>query len=256
MNKRVARKVRRSMVAPAAKKGVQTAIGPTTLETSPQKNKVNIPFIITLVVVFTLGLGSGYLFWGGNTSAQTAETTQSDQLTRYVVDEGGNPSIGPADAPITIIEFSDYQCPYCQRWHEQVYSRLLEEYPDQVRIVYRDFPLGGHPQAIPAAEAANCANEQDAYWQYHDKLFSYEYNLGNDAYLAYASELGLDMTAFTDCIENEKYADEISSDIAYAQWLGVSSTPTFFINGIFIEGALPYESFKSVIDQELAGELQ
>ncbi len=133
---------------------------------------------------------------------------------------------------------------------------LLDEYPDQVRIVYRDNPLGGHPQAVPAAEAANCANEQGAYWQYHDKLFSYEYNLGRDAYLSYAGELGLDMTTFTECLDSARYAEEVASDLAYAQSLGVYSTPTFYINGIFIEGALPYENFKSLIDQELAGELQ
>ena len=219
-------------------------------------NQNPVFYILTLVIVFALGLGSGYLAWGSNTSVVANDADNNNvQLTRHVVEEGGNPSIGPADAAVTIIEFSDYQCPYCQRWHEQVFFRLLQEYPDQVRIVYRDMPLGGHPQAAPAAEAANCADEQDAFWPYHDKLFSYEYDLGRDAYLIYADELNLDMTRFTDCLDSGRYADEVAADLSYTRTLGIGSTPTFFINGILVVGALPYEDFKSTIDQELAGEL-
>src|SRR3989304_1236601 len=255
MKKRVVRKVRRSLLLPAGGMGTKNTTAPTTLEKLFDKNKP-IPLILTLMIVFTLGIGSGYLLWGSDTTVAANDTADNAPLTRYSVEEGGNPSIGPADAPVTIIEFSDYQCPYCQRWHEQVFFRLLQEYPTQVRIVYRDMPPGGHPQAVPAAEAANCANEQGAYWQYHDKLFSYEYDLGKDAYLAYASELGLDMTNFSECLETGRYADEVAADLEYAQSLGGNSTPTFYINGIFVQGALPYENFKSLIDQELAGELQ
>ena len=238
---------------PAASKG---AVDPTSRKPiSVIQNPIF--FITTLVIFFALGLGSGYLVWGSNTAVEAVEAGADNtvQITRHVVEEGGNPSIGPADAAVTIIEFSDYQCPYCQRWHEQVFNRLLQEYPEQVRIVYRDMPLGGHPQAAPAAEAANCANEQDAFWPYHDKIFSYEYDLSRDTYLLYADELNLDMPLFTDCLDSGRYADEVAADLSYTRELGISSTPTFFINGIFVEGALPYESFKSIIDQELAGEL-
>jgi protein-disulfide isomerase len=207
---------------------------------------------------------SGFLIWGQNTPtavnpvADNGQTqpTPVQQVTRITVEEGGNPSIGPADAPITIIEFSDYQCPYCQKWESQVFQRLLDEYSTQVRIVYRDFPLNSiHPEAAPSANAANCAGEQDAYWQFHDKLFSYELDLGKDAYLQYARELELDMKSFTACLESDRYAAEVTADLEYALSLGVQSTPTFFINGIYVVGAQPYDTFKKLIDQELAGEI-
>ena len=245
---------------------------PTELQDQPsgqasvQSSGFQRPLIysILLVCVFVLGLVSGFLIWGGSTSAaantvaDSGQTlpTPAQQVTRYPVEEGGNPSIGPADAPITIIEFSDYQCPYCQKWEEAVFQRLLDDYPTQVRIVYRDFPLNSiHPEAAPAANAANCAGEQDSYWQYHDKLFSYELNLGKDAFLQYARELNLDMTSFTACLESDRYAAEVTADLEYAVGLGVQSTPTFFINGLYMVGAQPYETFKKLIDQELAGEI-
>jgi protein-disulfide isomerase len=221
-------------------------------------------YSILLVSVFVLGLVSGFLIWGrstpvaANTVADSSGSlpTPSQQVTRYPVEEGDNPSIGPADAPITIIEFSDYQCPYCQKWENEVYQRLLDEYPTQVRLVYRDFPLKSiHPEAAPAANAANCAGEQDAYFPYHNKLFSYEMDLGRDAYLQYARELNLNMTTFTACLDSEKYAAEVQSDLDYAVNLGVQSTPTFFINGLYLVGAQPYDVFKKLIDQELAGEI-
>jgi protein-disulfide isomerase len=211
-----------------------------------------------------LGLVSGFLIWGqgsqaaSNSVADVGQTVPApvQQVTRYPVEEGGNPSIGPADAPITIIEFSDYQCPYCQKWQATVYQRLLDEYPTQVRLVYRDYPLNSiHPEAAPAANAANCAGEQDAYWQFHDKLFSYEYDLGKETYLTYAQELKLDMTAFTACLESDLYAAEVAADLEYAAGLGIQSTPTFFINGLYMVGAQPFETFKKLIDQELAGEI-
>lgn len=244
--------------------------------------------MLLIPVAFFIGMGIGYLAWGqGQTNqAQTepqetavsAEAAPQDivaqaqanpqapaapqgqeppqDVVRYDVPVDDDPGIGPEDAAITIIEFSDYQCPYCSRWHEDVFSNLLEEYPDQVRIVYRDFPLDSiHPEAVPAAEAANCALEQGAFWEYHDKLFSGELGLGQDAYLQYATVLGLDVDSFKECVETGRYADEVQADFQYAANLGVQSTPTFFLNGIPIVGAQPYEVFKQVIDMELAGEI-
>jgi len=221
-------------------------------------------YSILLVCVFVLGMISGFLIWGQDTAVAAnpvADGGQNlpppvQQVTRIAVEEGGNPSIGPADAPITIIEFSDYQCPYCQKWEATVFQRLLDDYPTQVRIVYRDFPLNSiHPEAAPSANAANCAGEQDAYWQFHDKLFSYKLNLGKEAYLQYAKELELDMTSFTACLESNRYAAEVTADLEYAVSLGVQSTPTFFINGLYLVGSQPYDTFKKLIDQELAGEI-
>jgi protein-disulfide isomerase len=225
-------------------------------------------FVALIPVAFILGLGLGYILWGQNAAKAVAvqanvqtETPGGNQqvaaqkIKRYDVPVDDDPSIGPANAPITIIEFSDYECPYCQRFQQEVFPKILQTFPTQVRLVYRDFPLSTHPDAEPSAEAANCANEQGAYWKYHDKLFSGQYGLGTDAYLKYASDLGLDTTAFTKCLEDHRYQKEVQADFQYAAALGVNSTPTFFLNGLPIVGAQPFEVFQEVINKELAGEI-
>lgn len=210
-----------------------------------------IPALAALLI-FSAGLGTGWLIWG-QTTPQAAPTAPA-QSTRFSVESDDDPSLGPADAPITLIEFSDFQCPYCQRWHEQVFSQLMKDYEGKIRFIYRDFPLKSiHPQAAPAAEAANCAQAQGAYWQFHDALFSNKYNLSADSYLKYAAELGLDSAAFQQCLDTRQFAAEVENDFRYAEQLGLTSTPSFFINGIPLVGAQPLEVFKQVIDQELAG---
>jgi protein-disulfide isomerase len=223
-----------------------------------RSSRAQRPVIYTALLVcgFLLGIASGFLIWGNNSPTLADSVNETQSLKRISVEEGNNPSIGPADAPITIIEFSDYQCPFCQRWHDQVFQRLLDEYPTQVRIVYRDFPLESiHPESLPAAMAADCAGDQNAYWQFHDRLFSYEVDLGREAYLKYASELKLDMTAFTACLDSNKYEAEVRADMKYGSSLGVYSTPTFYVNGLYLLGAQPYDTFKALIDKELAGEI-
>jgi protein-disulfide isomerase len=175
-----------------------------------------------------------------------------DQARRVDVSTDDDPSIGPEDAPVTIIEFSDYQCPYCQVWYQQVYEQLLASYPNQIRFVYRDLPLPGHSEAIPAAEAANCAGEQGAYWKYHDALFSGQYGLDRAAYEQYAADLGLDTKTFTACLDSHRYQDEVQADAREAARVGINSTPTFVVNGRVLIGALPFANFQAVIDEELA----
>ena len=231
-------------------------------------------YSVLTVLAFAVGVLLGYVVWGvGSTeiaavAAQSPQTaaqaegpvveapvTEQPQYIRYDVASDGYPSTGPENAPITIIEFSDYQCPYCQRWHVQVYESLLAAYPGKIKLVYRHFPLTSiHPDAFPAAEAVMCAGDQNAYWQFHNRLFSGD-GLGNDAYLAYAQELGLDMTAFQTCITDRKYQEAVQADLDFAVDLGVRSTPTFFINGLAVVGAQPLDVFKQVIDKELAGEI-
>jgi protein-disulfide isomerase len=221
------------------------------------------------VITFVLGITIGYVLWGtdlildqsSQTAAQVggpiveAPVEDQTQFIRYDIPSEGFYAIGPEDAPITIVEFSDYQCPYCRRWHEEVYQPLLNEYPGQIRLVYRHLPLTSiHPEAFSAAEAAMCAGEQNAYWQYHDKLFSSE-TLGNNTYVQYAQDLGLNTSTFETCISEHKYSEAIQADSDFAVNLGVRSTPTFFINGLAVVGAQPLDIFKQVIDKELAGEI-
>lgn len=223
-------------------------------------------YAVLVVLAFSVGVLIGYITWGGSPASPTvaaqpsgpevqAAPTSAPQYVRYDIPTEGFPSIGPADAPITIVEFSDFQCPYCRAWQQQTYQPLFAAYPGQIRLVYRDFPLTQiHPNAFPAAEAAQCANEQNAFWSYHDKLFSSE-NLGDDVYKQYAQELGLDMTKFDDCLTTHKYQQYVQDNSDFAVNLGVNSTPTFFINGLAVVGAQPISVFKQVIDKELAGEI-
>jgi protein-disulfide isomerase len=225
------------------------------------------PFVVSLLipVIFVLGMGSGYLIWGHKSpaTAPAAPAEQTEKLatptvhvTRYPVPVDDDPSIGPENAAITIIEFSDYQCPYCKKWHDEVLDRLLANYPGQLRFVYRDFPLISiHPGASPAAMAANCAGEQGSYWPFHEALFSMKYDLTTESFQQYAVELGLDTQAFAKCLADQTYESEVMADYNYAANLGISSTPTFFINGIPIVGAQPYDVFRQIIDKELAGEI-
>jgi protein-disulfide isomerase len=200
-------------------------------------------------IAFILGIGAGYLLWG-RIPTTTAENSGGIQRANVSTDD--DPSIGPADAPVTIIEFSDYQCPYCQKWYEEVFTQLMADYPGKIHFVYRDLPLPMHPEAVPAAEAADCAGEQGAYWEFHDSLFSGQYTLGRSAYIQYATDIGLDLTAFTTCLDDHRYQAEVEADASDASKLGLTGTPSFFINGRVLIGALPISNFTAIIDEELA----
>ena len=217
---------------------------------SPHRHSSVSPLVYMFIpLAFFLGLGGGYLLWGVNKTPVAADTTTTRRVN---VSTDDDPSIGPAKAPITIIEFSDYQCPYCQSWENQVYQQLLASYPNQIRFVYRDLPLPMHPEAEPAAEAADCAGEQNAYWKFHDALFEQKYGLNRLAYEHYASDLGLDAKAFTACLDSHRYKSEVQKDANDAASAGISGTPSFVINGRILIGALPFSEFKTVIDEELA----
>jgi protein-disulfide isomerase len=158
------------------------------------------------------------------------------------------PARGPQGAPVTIVEFSDFECPFCRR-AEGTVKQVLDRYHDQVRFVYRHFPLEMHPRARPAAEAAACADEQGRFWDYHEKLFAG--GLEDADLQRYATELGLDTSAFQQCVSQHKTKDIVSSDFEAGKAAGVSGTPAFFVNGIMITGARPVDSFTKVIDKEL-----
>ncbi len=222
-------------------------------------------YAVLVVLAFAAGILIGYAAWGRTPTvmqvvAQPPQqampaATSAPQYVRYKIPTDGFPSLGPADAPITLVEFADFQCPYCRQWEQQTYQPLLAAYPGKIRFVFRDFPLTSiHPNAMPAAEAAQCAHEQGQFWAYHDKLFGSE-ELSDEIYQQYAQDLGLDMDKFNACLTNHTYASNIQADSDFAVNLGVNSTPTFFINGLAVIGAQPLGSFTNVIDKELAGEI-
>jgi len=186
------------------------------------------------------------------------------QPTNISIDD--DPVIGDQNAPITIIEFSDFQCPFCARFQTQTLPLILEQYVNtgKVKFVFRDFPIqSSHPNAMPAAVAAECANEQDRYWQFHDELFE---NQGvwnkmsivdaTDVFKGYAAKLELNKEQFNSCLDSGKYIGEINSDLNDGRKYGITGTPGFFIGNektgfVKVNGAQPFEVFKSVIDSQL-----
>jgi protein-disulfide isomerase len=217
-------------------------------------------YAILLPLAFVVGLAAGYLFWGKQPETTVvSEPTQVEVVatevtaqTRYEIPIDDDPSLGPEDAPIVIVEFSDFNCGYCQKWYTESLQQLLDAYPDQILFVYRDYPILSE-ESQSAAEAAQCAYEQGAFWEYHDALFTRSESLGYDTYLLFAQDLNLDTEDFQDCLDSERYKEEVENDALFAAGLGISGTPTFFINGIPLVGAQPIETFIMVIDDELDG---
>src|SRR5215467_8441780 len=159
---------------------------------------------------------------------------------------------GKADAPISIVEFSDYHCPFCMR-AETVVQEVMAKYDGRVRLVYRDFPLDNlHPQARAAAEAASCAGDQGKFWEYHDALFANAPKASKNDLKGYANTVGLDAAQFERCLTENTYRFLVQRDVEEATKLGLSGTPAFFINGRFLNGAQPLEKFVQIIEEELA----
>ncbi|MQA28248.1 MAG: thioredoxin domain-containing protein [Luteitalea sp.] len=169
---------------------------------------------------------------------------------RQKVADAGHASKGPDTAPIVMVEFSDYQCPFCQRANPTV-EQVLKTYGDKIRFVYRHYPLANHPDARPAAEAAACAQEQDKFWPYHDQLFANVSRLSAQDLKDHASAAGLDSVQFASCVDSRRFKSRVDADVAEAEEAGVTGTPAFFINGRPLEGAQPFEAFQRIIDEEL-----
>lgn len=226
---------------------------PDLIDTPRRRMPVSVWFAAVAVITFAVGLGSGYLLWG----RQQAASSKTDERTMAEIITGtGDPVWGPEDAPITIVEFSDYECPYCQKWQTEVWPALQKAYPDQIRLIYRDFPLTGiHQNAVGASLAANCAGDQDKYWEFHEQLFKAENGLGFEAMQGYAEKMGMDTTKFVSCITSDQYLDEVRQDFEDGRDLGINGTPTFFIGTYRLVGAQPLEAFQQVIDAKLNGEL-
>jgi len=173
---------------------------------------------------------------GQPTNIQNFEITKSNHIR------------GDFNALITLVEFSDFECPFCER-HYPIMNKILSDYKGKVRLVYKHFPLSFHANAQKAAEASECADEQEKFWEYHDKLFENQAGgYSSDKFKKWAKDLGLNNEKFNDCLDSGKYAQKVQADFQEGQQKGVNGTPATFVNGQLVSGALPYESFKQIID--------
>lgn len=244
-------------------------------------NEIKLTFEISksTIILIVLALGIGYLLGNvfgipssspptGQITATGSQPTQQQQQqpTKIQVSVDDDPGKGNKNADVYVIEFSDFQCPFCRRFYTQTLNQLDEEYikTGKIYFVYRDFPLDSiHPMANPAAQAAECANEQGKFWEYHDKIFDEQNKLGSgtvqfstDDLKQWAVDIGLDAEKFNQCLDSGKYAQEVKKDFQDGVNAGVTGTPTFFIGNpkdgyIPIVGAQPYSVIKQVIDSQL-----
>lgn len=218
---------------------------------------------------------------GGGTAAGptavatvVAQATPTPPIVVENVSVDDDPAWGPTDAKVTVVEFSDFQCPYCSRFVSQTYAQLKQQYEGKIRFVFRDFPLSTiHPWAEKGAEAAGCANEQGKFWEYHDAIFQNQTAITEkystaaaaqpadagaglaavvDTLKSTATDLGLDAAAFNQCLDSGTRAQEIQKDYQDGISYGVQGTPAFFINGLLVSGAQPFANFKTAIDAALA----
>src|SRR3989344_669154 len=160
---------------------------------------------------------------------------------------------GNISAPITLVEFSDFECPFCER-HTPTLEKILLDYKDKLRLVYKHYPLVSiHPNAQKAAEASECASEQGKFWEYHDMLFANQKSgLSVDKFKSWAVQLGLSANQFNNCLDTSKYKSKVETDLAEGSSKGVTGTPGTFVNGELVEGAVPYDTFKAKIDALLS----
>lgn len=174
-----------------------------------------------------------------------------------------DPVLGDPKARVTIIEFADYQCPFCRSFWKDTLPRLKKEYVDtgKVKIVFRDFPQPGHPEATASAMAAECAEDQGQYWPYHDKIFREQDRRGREGEVVrfraadlkrWGADIGLEAAAFNECIDSGRHKDEVAKDYADAVGVGIQGTPVFFVNGRALFGAHPFATFQKVIEEELS----
>ncbi len=188
-------------------------------------------------------------------TAQDIELQPANEPSEIILGLDNDPSLGDSNAKVSIVEFSDFQCPFCATFVRETFDDLKREYIDtgKVSFTFKNFPLTNtHRNAMAAALAAECANEQGKFWEYHDKLFRSQKSLEKKDLKEYAEDLDLNTDTFNTCLDSEKYKDEVSNDLEEGTGLGVRGTPTFFINGRALSGALPIEEFEKIIDEELS----
>ena len=226
---------------------------------------VNIVFLMLNLILLNSSLGKGNVTKGQNNNKNTNNTKQNVQLNNpspsQQKDQETNPTglqtfsitkdnhiRGDFNAEITLVEFSDFECPFCER-HYPTVNKILSEYEGKVRLVYKHFPLGFHKNAQKAAEASECAAEQGKFWEYHDKLFENQpvgYSL--EKFKQWAKDTGLNTSKFNNCLDSGKFAQKVKDDYQEGVEKGVNGTPATFVNGKLVSGAVPYNSLKEIID--------
>lgn len=232
------------------------------IQSSGDKYKLFLPISIIVAAVVI----SGAILYSRAVPSKSSDSVATGQNANKQVKEPVDVSIdddavlGKSDAPVTIIEFSDFQCPFCRSFWKNAFAEIVKEYIDtgKAKLVFRDYPLSFHPMGVPSAKAAECAKEQGKFWEMHDVIFEEQEKLGegtvqytvNDL-KKWAAKVGVNTTQFNDCVDSEKYKAEIEKDAADGVAAGVTGTPAIFINGRLIAGAQPFSVFKTIIDEEL-----
>ncbi len=238
-------------------------------------SRVSFNYVIIAIAFFALGGLVGALISGAafnnlftanseenqaliNSAAQAVaaaggggqDTAGLVQGKSYTVSSDDDPFRGASDAPITIIEFSDFHCAFCGRFAAETLEPILQNYEGKVRLVYRDYPFQTTGSLV-AALAGQCMNDQGKFWDFHDLTFRNQQALTREQFIGYAQQFNIDVATFTQCLDTQQHMEEVRKDVSDAQTLGVNGTPAFFVNGRFISGAQPYSVFASYIDEEL-----
>lgn len=226
------------------------------------------PLLVTALLMVTFMLGMAFMkiqtlekaqaTAQANAANADANPAPSGPPAKVKVDKGTLPILGNKDAKVTIVEFADFRCPFCERLYNDVFTNLKKDYIDtgKVQFYFRHYAFLGQ-QSTWAAEAAECANEQDKFWAYHNYLYEHQADESNlDAYaksklIDIASSLGLNTDQFSQCLNDDKYSKKVADDLADGQKYGVTGTPTLYVNGTPVVGAQPYTAFKTLIDEEL-----
>ncbi|MEM4246852.1 MAG: DsbA family protein [Candidatus Woesearchaeota archaeon] len=204
-------------------------------------SKILTAVLVVAVILASFWLGTVWQGPGAPAKGSVASTSKA----------GEDPSIGPKDAKVEMIIYSDFQCPFCSRVVPTI-KKIEEEYGDKIRIVFRNFPLSFHANAQKAAEAGECANAQGNFWEMHDMMFAHQNALRIEDLKSYAGQLGLDQKKFDACLDNGEMKAEVERDFQDGTNSGIQGTPGFIINGERVAGALPFENFKEIIDKKLA----
>lgn len=213
-------------------------------------------YLVPLAIIAAGLIIAGAVFYGGGKSDSGKTPSLGDDNAEIInVSADDDPFKGSPDAPVTIIEFSDYECPFCGSFFRNTLPELEEKYINtgKVKFIYRDFPISSHKNAQVAAEAAQCSGDQGKYWEMHNKIFENQEAIAKDNLIGYAGVMGLNMDSFNQCLNDGKYSKEVKADLNDGVKAGVDGTPTFFINGQKLVGAQPFSVFEEIIEKELAG---